>query len=315
MLVESLLPLFAFFLIGVVLRRTGLVGAEQATVLLRIVFHVTLPALAFTAVAQAELRRDLALLPVIGFLVNACCMVAAYLYARATRSSRDDAGTMMFGAGMANMVFMFPFIQSALGPAALAQAVILDLGNAVFLATVANSVASRLAHRDTLSIFDALLRLGRSPLLIALVAAIAMNVGDVAVPSSVSAIARPLGQVTVPLTIIALGVAFSVRDLGGMVSVATVLLRMLVGAAVGATFVWLFGLDGTMALVVVASAAAPIGFTSVTLAAIAKLDTNRAAAAVSLSVLAGLVTTTLLLWLGQGWSASSVALETGAAGS
>ncbi|NIV18871.1 MAG: hypothetical protein GWN47_10845, partial [Woeseiaceae bacterium] len=53
--------------------------------------------------------------------------------------------------------------------------------------------------------------------------------------------------------------------------------------------------------VVIILAAAPIGFNSVSLASIGKLDTEQAAAALSASVGIGLVTTTLLLLAAIRW--------------
>jgi len=46
--IAPLLPIFVFFLVGLVLRKSGIVRRDLADLLLRIVFHVTLPVLAFS---------------------------------------------------------------------------------------------------------------------------------------------------------------------------------------------------------------------------------------------------------------------------
>lgn len=296
---ETLLPLFVYFLVGIALRAVGIIRREHADTLLRLVFHVTLPALAFLAISRAEFTRESLLLPLIGFSVNLLCVGAAWAYVRARESDARRAGAIVVGTSVTNMIFMFPFVLAALGQAALADAILFDLGNAVFVASVANVVAIRIGHAEEVRIRDTALRLLRSPLFIALMLAIVLNLLGVVVPPLVSNTLSPLGAATVPLTITALGLSFRAMHLFDSVPMRTVLFRMPLGLLLGLAFVNAFGLEGTMATVVVVSAAAPIGFNAVALASVANLQTDQVAAAVSLSVLTGMITTSGLLWLMQ----------------
>lgn len=296
---ESLLPLFVYFVTGVILPKAGVLKSEHADVLFRVVFNVTLPALAFLSVANAPLSRDSALLPVTALLVNLSCLGAAYLCSRIAGDENRAAGTLRLGTGIINMVFIFPFILGSLGQPALADAVLFDLGNAIFVATVATSIAIRYGHVSSLRFRDAALRLLGTPLFLALALAIIFNLGDLRVPVPVTNTLSPLGATTIPLTIVALGLSFNLSGLRGRMPFVAILLRMPFGLLVGAATVWLFGIEGTTAIVVLVSAAAPIGFSAVTLASVAKLNVEQAAAAVSLSVLLGLFTTTALLWFGS----------------
>jgi predicted permease len=118
---------------------------------------------------------------------------------------------------------------------------------------------------------------------------------QIPVPAIAENILSPLGSATIPLILIAVGISFSIAGLSARLTVATVLLRMLLGLITGLLIVWGFGFSGVTAAVVIVLAAAPIGFNSVSLASIGKLDTEQAAAALSVSVAIGLVSTTLLL--------------------
>jgi predicted permease len=297
--VASLLPLFAYFLLGLILRKTGIVRRELANVLLRIVFHLTLPALAFSAIANASLNLGSILLPVIGFVVNGACLLITFGLCRLSGIAPRDAGALLLGASVANMVFIFPFIVAVLGESALVEAILFDLGNAVFLASVANSVAVRLSQQEAVVAGAALLRLLRTPLFIALVTAILISLSGLQLPELVFGLLSPLGKLTVPLTIVALGLSFRAINLLDSRTFMTVASRMLCGLLVGLALVGIFGLTGTTALVIIVSAAAPIGFSAVTLAAAAKLDIEQISAAVSLSIFIGMFSTTLLLWIGQ----------------
>jgi predicted permease len=288
------------------LRLSGAARIEQAEHLFRFVFHVTLPALAFVAIASAPLARDTLLLPVIGFSINLVSLCVAYIFARALNLPDRNAGALMISAGITNMIFVFPFILATLGQAALADAVIYDIGNGVFVATVANAIAARYGDNKSRLVHQAVLRLIRTPLLIALLTAILLNISGQQMPTTVANILTPLGAVTIPLTVIALGVAFRPGILRGPLPMVSVLLRMPLGFAAGLAVVWYFNIEGVTATVVIVSAAAPIGFSAVSLAAVAKLDTEQAAAALSLSVLIGLFSTSALLWITQAILASPI---------
>lgn len=295
----SLLPLFAYFLVGLLLRRTGVLRGEHADILFRLVFFVTLPALAFLAVAGAELTRESMLLPMVSFAVNLACLAAAILSGRMFSWPARKTGSVVFSVSIMNMVFTFPFILAALGTEALAEAVLFDLGNAIFTATILSSMAASYGDGGRQTRRAAVLRMLRMPLFVAMVAAIAFSHFALAVPPMLGAVLAPLGAVTVPLIVVALGLSFSLGGLGGWLPAYTVALRMAGGLLVGLVAIQLLGIDGRTALVVAVSAAAPIGFTAVTLTSIGRLDTDQTAAAVSLSVVVGMVTTSALLWIGQ----------------
>jgi predicted permease len=295
----SLLPLFGYILIGIALRASGVLGREQAGVLFRLVFHVTLPALAGLAVADANLTGGSALLPVVGFTLNVLTLAVAWRVSRRSSLAADEAGVLLLSASITNMVFMFPFVLAALGPSALADAVLIDFGNAVFVATVSNAIAIRFGHRATLSVRQSAARLLRTPLFVALLAAIILNLGGWQVPTPARIVLDPLGAATIPLTLIAVGLSLNLAHLGNTIPVLAAVLRMAVGLVGGVIAVLLIGFEADRAIVVVASAAAPVGFNAVTLTSVAKLDTEQAAAAVSLSVIVGIPSTVALLWLGR----------------
>jgi len=299
--VESLLPILIYFLVGIILRRSGMASGSEAAFLFRFVLYVTLPALVFQTISEATLTRDLILLPVSGLAVNLICMSAAIVYARAASLPTRASGVLVLGAAITNGVFVFSFVLMALGPEALAEAILVDLGNAVFVATFAYSAAGYFGSSRRASLTASLFRTFRSPLFIALAMALICALSEIKPPVVATRVLSPLGAATIPLTMVALGISFSSVTLRDPLPVRTVLLRMPLGLAAGVFFVWFFGFTGATATVVLMAAASPIGFSSVTLASVARLDTDQAVAALSLSVAVGLASTTLLLWAGQRW--------------
>ncbi len=304
--VETLLPIFAYFLIGLLLRFLGLAGSEHAAFLFRLAFYVTLPALVFQAISNAELARRVILLPIAGLTVNLVCAAAAIYFVRMTKIHNRQTGVVVLGAGIMNSVFIFPFVLSVLGQSALAEAVLFDLGNAVFVGMFAYAITLYFGYAQAESAGFYLFKTIRAPIFVAVAAALIINALQFPVPAIAKSILSPLGSATTPLILIAVGISFSIAGLSARLTVATVLLRMLLGLISGLLIVWGFGFSGETAAVVVVLAAAPIGFNSVTLASIGKLDTEQAAAALSASVAIGLVSTTLLLLIAARWLGAAV---------
>jgi len=292
---QTLLPIFVYFLIGFLLRFLGLANREQAAFLFRLAFYVTLPALVFLAIADAELSRRTMLLPIAGITVNLVCATAAIFYVRMTKIDNHRAGAVVLGAGIMNTLFVFPFVLSVLGQSALAEAILFDLGNAVFVGTIAYSITLYYGKAGAESAAYYFLKTARAPIFVAVAAALIINTFQFSVPAIASNILSPLGSATVPLVLIGVGISFTTTGLSAHLTVATLLLRMMLGLLVGLFTVWAFGFEGITATAVLVLAAAPIGFNTVALASIGKLDTEQAAAALSISVAIGMVSTTLLL--------------------
>jgi predicted permease len=297
MVFDALWPLALYFAIGALLRATRILRSDHAGIVFRTVFYVTLPALAFDVVSDATLDGRSVWLPVIGFTINALCVLAAVIAGRSHAMSRADVITLVIGVGITNMLFSFPFILVLLGPEALADAVILDIGNALFVTTVVNHVAIRHGAGPDAKAWKGVRRFLTSPLFLALMLAFVVNGFGLRIPEMTMAIVGPVGRITVPLTIFALGLSFHIQGLRGKLPWMMVAVRMGFGMLLGLITVAIAGFDVRTATIVVASAAAPIGFMAATFASIARLDAAQVSAAISMSVLIGFVTTPAILIL------------------
>lgn len=294
----SILPIFLYFGIGVALRMAGIVNRDHAQLLLRLVFFVTLPALAFLAITGQEITPKFVWLPLLAVGVNLFCLVVSMFYVRRRGIDRGTAGSVVLGASMANVTFVIPFIDLGLGPSALAAIVLFDAGNALFVATGSNYVAHRFGGNGRASALASLIRISRTPLLLAVLFAFAVILAGWKVPAPVEAALQPLANTTAPLVLIALGALFTTDQLIRAPALACMAFRMIGGLVAGLVGVYLLGLTGPAAVAIIAAAAAPIGFNVVTLASITRLDVDTASSALFLSVLAGLFTTTLILLVG-----------------
>ena len=111
----QLLPIFAYFGLGMLIKRAGVAERAQGDFLLRFVFFVTLPLLILTSVPNLVFTTEKALLPLINIGVNLFCMGLAWLAIRLRKLDRKSAGTLLVNTGILNNSFMFPFILAIYG--------------------------------------------------------------------------------------------------------------------------------------------------------------------------------------------------------
>ena len=291
-----LTPIFFFFLVGVVLRRTGLAARTDGDFVLRLVFFVTLPLLILLTLQNATLTADKLWLPVANIVVNILCLGAMLILVRPLKPPRPALGSMAMGTMIANNAFMFPFMLAVYGESGFADAVLFDFGNAIMVATVTYAMAFRYSDEpyDRLSMLK---RIARGPLFWALVIGVTLSLTGARLPDGVVGIIDPVAQMSAPLILIALGIFFSLRFHQLKLVGLTLFVRMGLGFAFGAGFAALVGLEGQSFVVVALCSGAPIGFMALTFSSLARLDTELTTTAVSLSILLGLVYVPLLMLL------------------
>ena len=290
---DSVEVISAFLLAGFALRNSAFASRVGAAGVFRLVFLVTLPALVLSNIGTAELDRQNILLPLTGFAICATCAIAAAGYGKIRRLPTREARTLVLSAGICNLLFTYPLVTVILGPDALTTTILIDLGNALFTAVVANKIA--------IGDFDRpVLRVTRTPLFLAALLAVAVNLTDVPVPETVFDILDPVGSLTLPLTMIGLGLSVSFGAWRSRLVYRMLLFRMGIGFLVGSVIALNVAVDEATAAIIIASASAPIGFSAATFSSLGGLDLPKVTLAISVSALVGLLTVPAILILGPG---------------
>jgi len=297
-IILELLPIFAFFAIGLLLKGAGMAERSHGDFLLRMVFFVTLPLLILITLPHAQLSAGKAVLPLANVVVNLSCLAAVLLALRLRSLPRATKGSMVMNAMTSNNAFVFPFVLSIYGESGFADAIIYDFGNVIMVATITYITAFKYSDEahDNLTMLK---RLVKSPLLWALGTGVVLSVTGTALPEAVSRVATPLAHMTSPLILIALGIFFSLSLRHMKLVGIALLIRMVLGLAFGLGFATLVGLEGQTFAVIALCSAAPIGFTALTFTSMARLDMELTTAAVSLSILIGMFYIPLLILLFQ----------------
>jgi hypothetical protein len=288
--------LVGLFAAGFIARRAGWLKPPHAGFMLRLVINVGLPAMFIADVSRIALRTDLIALPATSLIIMLATWALSLAMGRAFGLARTDQGTATICSMSINNGFLFPFVIAVWGAAGFAQLALFDLGHVLGQSFLVYAIATAYGGHAT-GLGPVVRRVLRFPPLWALVVALLINASGTALPGDLVVVLRTVGQWVLLLVIVALGVLFDVGLLRDRRVPAIVLLRMVVGLALGWTCAQAFGLTGLTRSVVLLGAAAPIGFNAVVLSDMEKLNRELAASAASISVLAGLFYAPLALWL------------------
>jgi len=288
--------LIALFVAGFAGRRLGWLHPPQAGFMLRLVITAGLPALFIADISRIPLRTDLISLPLGSLIIMLVSLGAALAVGRALRLPRPEMGSLVLCAVSLNNGFLFPFVIAAWGQEGFAQLALFDLGHIIGQSTFVYMLAAWYGGHGA-SAPAILRRVFTFPPLWALLAALLLNVTDVALPGWLVTVLRTSGQLVLLLVIVALGVLFDARLARDGRVLAALALRMVLGLALGLLLARAFGAEGMTRAVLVLGAAAPIGFSAVVFADREKLHRELAASAASISVLLGLGLVPVALWL------------------
>ncbi|NYZ17159.1 AEC family transporter [Azospirillum sp. RWY-5-1] len=207
------------------------------------------PCLVFTALARARIDHG-ELLAVT--TAAALCMAGAALV----------SWPLLAAAGLRRSVYLpamafpnagnlgIPICLFAFGELGLSYAVLFMAVLAVAQFTIGPAVA---AGRPDLRM------LARTPVLYAVAAGLAVQLGGLHIPVWLGNTTKILGDCAVPLMLFSLGVALARLRLGGALRVMAVsALRIGLGALVGVAVTWAMGLEGVLRGVVIVESAMPV---------------------------------------------------------
>jgi malonate transporter and related proteins len=232
----------AIVLVGYLLGRFDVLGANARVVLSRFVFFAAAPALLFTVIAEADTTVLFSPLLAVSALAAVAAGTAYVLIARLVW--RRDLGTLTVGALSAGYVnannIGLPVAVYLLGSAAYtAPLILLQLIVFAPVALVTLDAASREGRRSLLGTIGASLR---NPLIVASVLGAVLAVTGVSLPDIVLEPLRLLGAASVPLMLAGFGLSlFGARPLAAGSGRRDVLLASMLKAIGMPAIAWVLG--------------------------------------------------------------------------
>jgi malate permease and related proteins len=292
-------PLQAFialFLVGGILRTSGLLNKTHAERLATFVFSVSLPATILVSLDHATFAPTAWKLPLAACLVTIPVLFFSWQLARLLRLPRPTQGGFLLATGCINSVyFAYPVVLATFGDEGLAHAILFDLGQTTLTLTVLYAVA--LGHGEASRSKTAFVsRFLMSQPLWALGLILLLKSLTLGLPSWLAKLLIPLHLTTTPLASLVLGLSISLGTLRQtwLLTSLGVTVRMIGGLLLGFAAAFLLDLTGQERAVVILVAGMPSAVTAVIFATETRLDEDLVASIVALSICVGVL---LLPWL------------------
>lgn len=263
----------------------------------RLIIYLFSPALVFTSLANSELALgDIGAILLGAVAVCVGMAVIANGMARLLRFDRQLTSSFVLTVFIMNAVnFGYPFIEFAYGADGLAVAVVYGVG----LSLAANTLGIYVASRGQFSTRDSIRNVLTTPLPYVLVAAVAVNYFNLAVPEPMMRATTVLSNAAIPAAMVVLGLQLRSATLRGrMVPLgATAVARFVIAPLFALALATVFGFGGLTRQVFVLESSMPSGVFSGVLATEYGADAEYATAAILVTTLMSVFTLSIMLLL------------------
>ena len=191
-----------------------------------------------------------------------------------------------------NLTFILPFFISFLEKIMYYLLSIFDAGNLVMVTTVVYSI---FASSDSESIVQKIKKILKSPLIIALIIGIVINISKVNIPKGIEITLQQIASVTGVLIMIALGSYFTPKFSKLKLSLIIVGLKMMGILIVGTIVGKILPLDEMGRTIILLGALSPVGNNVLTYVFITDGDMELAINVVSLSIIISFIAVSFVL--------------------
>lgn len=208
-------PIFLILILGVYLRRIGILTDAFVEAGSRLVFNVTLPALLFISVSKTHISES-ANFALIG--LGAALTVVTYLLLELLASVMvkppEDRGVVVQGAFRSNMgIIGLAYCANAYGEAGVAAAS-LYLGLITILFNILSVITlSRSLHRQGQGIMPIIKGIAKNPLIIGILLALPVSYLEWKLPELVLKSGEYFAQMTLPLALLCTGASLSFKSM------------------------------------------------------------------------------------------------------
>ncbi len=291
-IIVKVLPIIFIFIVGYILKKVNLFKKEDGDLFLKVVFYIAAPCLILLSVSKITLDWKLFFLPVIPIVNIIITYFISVFFAKKFNLQAGSFGVFLVASMIMNTSFTLPFFIALYGNEGLAKISFFDIGNAFLVYSFVYYIACKYGSNPKKMLMTKILI---SPPLWALLIAIFMNIFHYSLPAI--DFFQALGNLTSPLIMLALGIYFEFKLIKPAPLATILFLRMAFGLLLGIIFVKLLNLEGLTKIVVLIGSSAPVGYNTVTFSSLENLDKEFAASVVSISILLGLITVPLLMYI------------------
>ncbi|HPK40217.1 MAG TPA: AEC family transporter [Candidatus Cloacimonadota bacterium] len=292
----KIIPIIIFFALGYFFKQIKLFKKEDGSILLSLVFYLCMPALAFSSLLETQFSSQLILIPFLPVIVIAFTYAISRIVLYFKPLERKSRGTFLIATMIMNTGFTLPFFYAAFGKDGFTKAILFDIGNSFIIFTWIYYTAVQAGSQEGFSKLKVLKKTLLLPPLWALTLAVLIKKFGLVVPTPAVSFFKMAGEPVIPLIMIALGLYFEPSLKSLKVASTAITIRMLGGLLMGLLLTKLIHFDAVAKIVIIASAAAPVGYNTLVFSNKENLDVELSATSVSFAILIGIFGIPLLFY-------------------
>lgn len=285
MALEKTLPIMLIFLIGVALKKVGVLRKEDGRMISRLILNVVLPATIINALSSMTISPSLLLLPLASVIVVTLLLGIGFALAPILGlQGKTRAAFLISFPTLEVSSIGYAFMVAVYGVGGLALIAFFDLGDALFFFLVVPLLASLLGRSAKhFRVSDALMLFLKNPVLWAYAVGIAFNSFHIHI-LLLSNLFTTLSQALLLLIMLLIASEFELSFSTLAFPVLVMYLKMAVGVTLGLLISLILGLTGVEQVAVVLGSSLPASLMSVAYAREYKLDTRFLASTLSLAL-------------------------------
>lgn len=290
------IPTFGWVVLGMLLRRVGLLQQRQIDAVSRFAFNAALPLLLFISAAGVDFAAlGGATYLLAGAVATVLTLACGWIYGSWRRFPRPTLGIFVQATFRSNLAILgFALCHAAYGEAGLSLAA-LPVALLTALYNVLAVWVLQVTHGGSRSVLGLLRGMAVNPLLLGIGAGVVVALAGWPLPSFTPLISQGLSQFFLPLMLVCIGGALriSVLRTAGSVTWEATCWRLLVGPLLGVLVAVILGVEPMQLGVVFLLLSAPVAAASFVMVVAARGDGTLAANIVVLTTLMSIVTVTL----------------------
>lgn len=212
---NSILPLFLIIIVGFVMMRTEVVRPGWVDILNKYALWIGLPSLIFVALIKLDFRfSEYESLIVFNSAYLVCCILLAFPVSVLFKTSLQTRRTLFLLLGFGNISYLgIPLLSTALGPEALAPAILLSAIYPFWMFTFAIGLIEITGHEKVHTLII-LKRLVTNPLLISVFLGILVSWLKIPIPGTLIKTMDLFGQSVTAVVLFSLGIFLGAQQIG-----------------------------------------------------------------------------------------------------
>ncbi|HLG76164.1 MAG TPA: AEC family transporter [Ktedonobacteraceae bacterium] len=285
MALEKTLPILLVFLIGIALKKAGILRKEDGRMISGVLLNVVLPATIINTLSSTTVSPSLLLLPLASVIVVVLLLGLGFVLAPILGlQGKTRAAFLISFPTLEVSSIGYAFMAAVYGAGGLACIALFDLGDALFFFLVVPLLASLLGRSAKgFRISELLLLFLKNPVLWAYAAGIALNHFHIQLPLF-SNLFTTLSQALLLLIMLLIASEFELSFSMLTFPVLVMYLKMAIGVTLGLLISLLFRLKGVEQVAVVLASSLPSCLMSVVYAREYELDVQFLASTLSLAL-------------------------------